>query len=173
MEFKIQEALPILERTPQVVSLLLKNLPDGWIYQNEGGDTWTAFDIVGHYIHGEKTDWIPRMNIILCESDKRFVPFDRFAQFRESEGKTISQLLDEFAALRKENINKLKAVKLDEETLNKKGIHPQFGEVSLKELLSSWVVHDLTHINQITRVMARQYDEAVGPWKAYMGILNR
>jgi hypothetical protein len=173
MEFDLQEAMPILERTPQVVSLLLKNLSSSWVDQNEGGDTWTVFDVVGHYIHGEKTDWIPRMNIILNEEDKRFVPFDRFAQFSESEGKTLNQLLDEFAALRKENISKLKAVILDEATLNKKGIHPQFGEVSLKELLSSWVVHDLTHINQITRVMAKQYEEAVGPWKAFMGIFKR
>jgi hypothetical protein len=173
MEFKVHEALPILERTPLVVSLLLGNLPDSWIYQNEGGETWTPFDVIGHYIHGEKTDWIPRMNIILDEEDKHFVPFDRFAQFRESEGKTLDQLLDEFADLRKDNVRKLRRVQLDEETLSKKGIHPQFGEVSLKELLSSWVVHDLTHISQISRVMAKQYEEAVGPWKAYMGILNR
>ena len=153
MEFKVNEALPILERTPEVVSLLLRNLPDSWIYQNEGGETWNPFDVIGHYIQGERTDWIPRMNIILAEKDKHFVPFDRFAQFRESEGKTLDQLLDEFADLRKENVRKLRRVQLDEETLNKRGIHPQFGEVSLKELLSSWVVHDLTHISQISRVI--------------------
>src|ERR1700730_6653376 len=119
MEFKVNEALPILERTPEVVSLLLRNLPDSWIYQNEGGETWTPFDVIGHYIQGERTDWIPRMNIILAEKDKHFVPFDRFAQFRESEGKTLDQLLDEFADLRKENVRKLRRVQLDEETLNK------------------------------------------------------
>jgi len=173
MEFKIDDALPILERTPHVVSLLLRNLPEGWIYQNEGGETWTAYDVIGHYIHGEKTDWIPRMQIILGDGDKHFVPFDRFAQFRDSKGKTLEQLLDEFASLRKQNIQQLKLIELTGQVLNRKGIHPQFGEVTFKELLSSWVVHDLTHINQITRVMAKQYTEAVGPWKAYMSILNK
>jgi len=173
MEFKIDDALPILERTPHVVSLLLRNLPEGWIYQNEGGETWTAYDVIGHYIHGEKTDWIPRMQIILGDGDKHFVPFDRFAQFRDSKGKTLEQLLDEFASLRKQNIQQLKSIELTGQVLNRKGIHPQFGEVTFKELLSSWVVHDLTHINQITRVMAKQYTEAVGPWKAYMSILNK
>jgi len=172
MEFKIDDALPILERTPQVVSLLLRNLTEGWIYQNEGGETWTAYDVIGHYIHGEKTDWIPRMQIILGDGDKHFVPFDRFAQFRDSKGKTLEQLLDEFASLRKQNIQQLKSIELTGQILNRKGIHPQFGEVTFKELLSSWVVHDLTHINQITRVMAKQYTEAVGPWRAYLAILD-
>jgi DinB superfamily len=173
MDFNLKEALPILERTPEVVSSMVKNLPDLWIFNNEGGDTWTVYDVIGHYIHGEKTDWIPRMKIILGEGDKRFVPFDRFAQFRDSEGKSINQLLDEFAALRKKNISVLKQAHLDEKALNRIAIHPQLGEVSLRELLSSWVVHDLTHISQIARVMAKQYDIAVGPWKAFMGILNR
>ncbi len=173
MEFRLREALPILERTPEVVSQLVKNLPDSWIFQNEGGESWNIFDVIGHYIHGEKTDWIPRMKIILGEGDKHFVPFDRFAQFKESEGKLLNELLDEFATLRKQNIQELRSFILDEVTLDRKGIHPQFGEVSLRELLSSWVVHDLTHINQIARVMAKHYEEEVGPWKAYMGILNR
>ena len=173
MEFNIKDAIPILKRTPRVVSELLKNLPDGWIYQNEGGETWSAYDVIGHYIHGEKTDWIPRMQIILGDGDKHFIPFDRFAQFRDSQGKSLQQLLDEFTSLRKNNIKALKSFLFNEEIMNKKGIHPQFGEVSVKELLASWVVHDLTHINQITRVMAKQYEDAVGPWRAYMGILNR
>ena len=157
-----------------IVALLLKDLDNDWIYSNEGQDTWSPFDVVGHYIHGEKTDWIPRLNIILGEQDdKRFVPFDRFAQFRDSKGKNLDELLEEFARLRSENLEKLRKVKLDEATLSKKGIHPAFGEVTLEELLSSWVVHDLGHINQITRVLAKQYKEAVGPWTAYMGILNR
>jgi len=113
------------------------------------------------------------MQIILGDGDKHFVPFDRFAQFRDSKGKTLEQLLDEFASLRKQNIQQLKSIELTGQVLNRKGIHPQFGEVTFKELLSSWVVHDLTHINQITRVMAKQYTEAVGPWKAYMSILNK
>jgi hypothetical protein len=173
MEFNIEDALPILERTPQVVSVMVRNLPDAWTLRNEGGDTWSVYDVVGHFIIGEKTDWIPRMKIILGEDDKHFVPFDRFAQFRENKGKTLDQLLDEFAGLRENNIVELKSIQLDEQTLSRKGIHPQFGEVSLSELLASWVVHDLTHINQIARVIAKQYELAVGPWKAYMGILNR
>ena len=173
MEFKLADALLILERTPQVVSLLLRNLPPCWTQQNEGGDTWTAYDVIGHYIHGEKTDWIPRMKIILDNGDKRFIPFDRFAQFNDSKGKSLEQLIDEFATLRKENIIKLKRIAPDDTALSKKGIHPQFGEVSLRQLLSAWVVHDLTHINQIVRVMAKQYEKAVGPWKEFMGILNR
>ena len=174
MKFNIQKAMPILERTPTIVAMLLKDLDNDWIYNNEGPDTWSPFDVVGHYIHGEKTDWIPRLNIILGEQDdKRFVPFDRFAQFRDSKGKSLNDLLDEFARLRSENLEKLRKVKLDEATLSKKGIHPAFGEVTLENLLSSWVVHDLGHISQITRVLAKQYKEEVGPWTAYMGILNR
>jgi len=173
MEFNVEDALPILERTPQVVSVMVRNLPDAWTLRNEGGDTWSVYDVVGHLIIGEKTDWIPRMKIILGEGDKHFIPFDRFAQFRESKGKTLDQLLDEFAGLREKNIIELRSIQLDEQTLSRKGMHPQFGEVSLSELLASWVVHDLTHIDQIARVMAMQYEAAVGPWKAYMGILNR
>jgi hypothetical protein len=173
MKFKLQEALPILERTPHIVWLLLRNLPLCWTQQNEGGTTWSPYDVIGHYIHGEKTDWIPRMKIIVGDGDKRFVPFDRFAQFKDSDGKSLDELLDEFATLRKENIQQLIALAPDDAALNKKGIHPQFGEVTLSELLASWVVHDLNHIGQIVRVMAKQYEEAVGPWKEYMGILNR
>ncbi|HYJ38021.1 MAG TPA: DinB family protein [Chitinophagaceae bacterium] len=173
MKFLIMEGLSILERTPMIVSLLVKNLPDSWIFQNEGGETWNVFDVIGHYIHGEKTDWIPRMQIILGEGDKHFVPFDRFAQFKDSKGKTLDELLEEFARLRKENVIKLRNAQLDEAALSKKATHPELGEVSLSELLASWVVHDLTHICQIARVMAKQYEATVGPWKAYMGILNR
>lgn len=173
MEFNINDALPVLERTPQVVSLLLKGLPETWLFKNEGGDTWSPYDVVGHYIHGEKTDWIPRMNVCLSEGPgKAFEPFDRTAMFRDSKGKTLDQLLDEFSQLRKECLEKLKAVHLDEETLNRKAIHPAFGEVNLKQLLATWVVHDLTHIYQIVRVMAKQYEEEVGPWKEYLGILK-
>lgn len=174
MQFDIHQALPILERTPAIVAALLKDLHPDWIYSNEGEDTWSPFDVVGHYIHGEKTDWIPRLNIIMGDQpDKRFVPFDRFAQFEQSKGKSLNELLEEFAALRRENIEILKQTALNEATLAKKGIHPAFGEVTLAQLLASWVVHDLGHISQIVRAMAKQYKEAVGPWTAYMGILNR
>ncbi|HEY0680308.1 MAG TPA: DinB family protein [Chitinophagaceae bacterium] len=172
MNFRIEQALPILERTPAIVSLLLKDLHADWIYANEGEGTWSAFDIVGHYIHGEKTDWIPRMNIIMGTGNKQFEPFDRFAQFSSSKGKTIHELLDEFATLREQNLRKLKQVRLDDATLSLKGIHPALGDVTLEQLLSSWVVHDLGHIHQLTRVLAKQYKEAVGPWVEYMGVLN-
>lgn len=173
MQFNLQKAIPILERTPAVVSLLLKDLDDEWVYANEGADTWSPYDIIGHYIHGEKTDWMPRLRIILGQQqDKRFQPFDRFAQFENSKGKSLDDLLEEFAALRKENILQLRQAMPDEQALGRTGIHPAFGEVSLRQLLSAWVVHDLGHIHQITRVMAKQYKEAVGPWTAYLAVLN-
>ena len=173
MEFNIQSALPLLERTPFVIDTMLRNLDEQWIINNEGGDTWTAFDIVGHYIHGEKTDWIPRMNLILSDNpDKRFTPFDRFAQFTESKGKSLNQLLDEFKILRAQSIEQLKSVQLTGESLNRTGIHPKFGSVTLKQLLAAWVVHDLTHIHQLSRVMAKQYEIEVGPWKEFLGVLK-
>lgn len=173
MEFNIQSAVQVLERTPLVVEGLLKNLPDEWVMSNEGGDSWSAFDIIGHYIHGEKTDWIPRMQIILSkEQDKHFVPFDRLAQFNDSKGKSLDQLLTEFKKLRLQNLETLKSVEFNNEVLNQTGIHPKFGSVTLRQLLAAWVVHDLTHIYQISRVMAKQYEIEVGPWKEFLGVLN-
>lgn len=173
MEFTIQSALQILERTPAVLESMLRDLHDRWTMNNEGSDSWSAYDIVGHYIHGEKTDWIPRMKIILGENnDKHFVPFDRFAQFTNSKGKTLEQLLDEFRTLRLESLAALKQVEFSDEVLSRTGIHPKFGTVTLKELLATWVVHDLTHIYQITRVMAKQFASEVGPWKEFLGVLN-
>jgi hypothetical protein len=173
MKFSIASALQILERTPIVVETYLKNLNDEWIFTNEGGESWSAFDIVGHYIHGEKTDWIPRMQIILGDNpDKNFVPFDRFAQFNDGRGKTLDELLNEFKELRLQNIQKLRSIEFTEVTLKKAGIHPKFGTVTLKQLLAAWVVHDLTHIYQISRVLAKQYAAEVGPWKEFLGVLN-
>jgi hypothetical protein len=166
-------ALPILERTPNVIEALLYGLPDEWVLRNEGADTWSAYDVVGHLIHGEKEDWLVRTNIILGEGDKQFKPFNRTAMFEDSKGKTLNQLLDEFKSLRKDNLLQLQAINFTDELLNRTGIHPKFGTVTLRQLLSTWVVHDLTHINQITRVMGKQYDAAVGPWKEFLGILNR
>ena len=172
MEFNIQSAIQILERTPQVVTTMLRGLNDTWTKSNEGKDTWSPYDIIGHYIHGEKTDWIPRMEMILGYGDKHFIPFDRLAQFNDSRGKSLDDLLDEFSSLRSTNISKLKIAALSDSDLQKTGIHPKFGPVTLKQLLAAWVAHDLTHIYQISRVMAKQYDAAVGPWKEYLGILN-
>lgn len=173
MEFQITRALEILQRTPAVIESMLEGLSDEWLYKNEGGESWSPYDILGHLIHGERTDWISRMDIILeGNEDNTFTPFDRFAQFEESKGKTLNQLLDEFSQLRKHNLNILRGRQLTQDELKLKATHPELGKVSLSQLLASWVVHDLNHIAQISRVMAYQYRDEVGPWKAYMGILN-
>jgi hypothetical protein len=174
MEFEINRSIEVLERTPAVIEEMLKGLSPDWVMNNEGPDTWSPYDVVGHLIHGEKTDWVPRMEIILSDkSDKKFEPFDRFAQFRNSEGKSLLALIDEFKALRKESLEILKSKKLRELDLDKTGIHPAFGVVTLRQLLSTWVVHDLNHIAQITRAMAKQYKQETGSWQAYLPILNR
>lgn len=174
MKFSIEKSLEILRRTPVVIDTMLRGLSDEWTQNNEGPETWSPFDIVGHLIHGEKTDWIPRMEIILSDqSDKTFKPFDMHAHFTESEGKSLQELLDEFKTIRHQNIQNLKSKRLSEEDLDKKGIHPEFGKVTLRETLSTWAVHDLNHIAQISRVMAKQYQTEVGPWKKYLGILKR
>jgi uncharacterized damage-inducible protein DinB len=174
MEFSIQNSADILERTPKVLSLMLNNISVEWTGANEGEGTWSVFDVVGHLIHGEKTDWIPRLNIILSSSDqKTFEAFDRYAQLREPEVKTLEQLLAEFEELRRSNIEYLRSKNISEKDLQKKGIHPAFGEVTLAQLLSTWVVHDLNHLGQIARVMAKQYKKEVGPWIEYLGILQR
>jgi hypothetical protein len=173
MKFQVDEGIQILSKTPSVLTLLLEDLPDTWVMTNEGDQTWSPYDIVGHLIHGEKTDWIPRAKIILGDQgDKTFISFDRFAQFENSKGKTLSELLEEFRGWRLQNIEVLKAMELNEEKLKRKGMHPDLGEVSLAELLATWVAHDLSHINQMTRVMARNYKGEVGPWRAYISILK-
>lgn len=173
MEFSIQQSIAILEKTPWAVEQLLSGLPEEWILSNEGGETWSPFDIVGHMVHGERADWIARLEIILSENaDKIFSSFDRFAQFHESMGKTLDVLLDEFKFLRAENIKILKSKKLSEINFNRIGIHPVFGSITLKNLIATWVVHDLNHLAQISRVMGHQYKEYVGPWKEYLRILK-
>ncbi|WP_425391260.1 DinB family protein [Ekhidna sp.] len=173
MQFNLEKSIQILERTPSVLKALLQNLPEDWTTPNEGLDTWSPYDVVGHLIHGEKTDWIPRTKIILAHgSDKPFEPFDRFAQFEESKGQSLAQLLEAFESLRVKNIEKLKALNITEQDLSKTGMHPGLGQVTLENLLAAWVVHDLGHINQITRVMAKQYISEVGPWTQYMGVLQ-
>lgn len=173
MRFNLTESIEILSRTPSVFRGLLSGLSDEWIKNNEGGDTWSPYDIIGHLIHGEKTDWIPRAKIIVNkQADKVFEPFDRFAQFENSKGKSLEELLTEFEALRKVNIEALKSMQLTEELLNQTGIHPDLGEATLKQLLATWTIHDLSHINQMTRVMMQNYKEEVGPWKAYISLLE-
>jgi hypothetical protein len=173
MKYSVAQAIEILDRTPAVCTTLLEGLSDDWVMHNEGPDTFSPFDVIGHLIHGEKTDWAERAKMILeFGNTKTFVPWDRFAQYEESKGKTLSQLLQAFAAIRKENMDWLKSLHLTEADLDKTGMHPKLGEVSLRSLLSTWVVHDLTHIAQITRVMAKQYTVNMGPWPEFFRILN-
>lgn len=174
MDFELTKAMEVLGRTPATLKYLLGALNDDWLLQNEGPKTWSPFDVVGHLIHGEETDWIPRARIILEEGENRqFEPFDRFAMFEKSKGKSIEDLLDAFARLRKDNLQQLRAMNLTPEMLEKRGRHPALGVVTLKQLLATWVVHDLNHIGQIVRVMAKQYQNEVGPWREYLSILTK
>ncbi len=172
MDFDLQQAIELLSRTPSTLNSMLCDLPESWLVQNEGPDTWSPYDIVGHLIHGEETDWIPRAKIIIEHGDARaFEPFDRVGMFEKSKGKTIAELLDEFALLRKESLHALNEMKLTPELLEKRGKHPELGVVTMKQLLATWVVHDLGHVRQIVRVMSKQYRDTVGPWQAYLSIL--
>lgn len=174
MPFTLLQSLEILTQTPSTLHSLLSNLSKEWVYQNEGEQTWSPYDIVGHLIYGEKTDWMVRAQIILNNNQEiTFKPFDRFAQFTESKNKSLTELLEEFKTLRAENIQQLKALSINNAHLNLKGVHPEFGEVTLEQLISTWVVHDLGHLAQISRVMAFQYKQNVGPWQAYLPILSK
>src|SRR5438477_6105326 len=169
----LQDTISLLARTPAVLNALLRDLPETWTLHNEGKDTWSAFDVVGHLIFGERTDWMPRVRILLENGEARpFAPFDRFAQFRESQDKSLDQLLDEFARLRRQSVVDLQALNLQHEDLSRRGRHPALGVVTLSQLLATWAVHDLTHVHQLSRVMAHQYRDAVGPWTAYLGVLR-
>jgi hypothetical protein len=173
MKFETEKAYPVLDRTPAVLSALLSGLDEQWIINNEGPETFSSFDVVGHLIHGEKTDWPNRIKLILEKgTSSAFVPYDRFAMFKESEGKTLNQLLKEFEALRIKNMQWLRSLNLSELDLAKKGKHPNLGEVTMSQLIAAWVVHDLTHIAQISRVMAKQYKGAIGPWVEFFRVLN-
>ena len=172
--FQLTDGIAILERTPSTFRALLSGLPESWILSDEGLDTFSAFDNVGHLIHGERADWIPRARIILEQgTNRRFEPYDRFAQKRESAGKSLAQLLDEFATLREANVATLRGWNITEAQLALEGEHPAFGPVTLRQLLATWVVHDLGHIAQTARVMSKQYRGAVGPWREYLPILDR
>jgi hypothetical protein len=173
MIFDLNDALAVLSRTPAILKALLKDVPQNWVSGNEGPDTWSPYDVVGHFIHGEKTDWMPRVKIVLeCGETRAFEPFDRFAQFSNSKGKPLADLLEEFTVLREQNLLALRQLNVGEFDLEKGGRHPDFGRVTLKELLATWVVHDLDHIVQIARTMAKQYASEVGPWRAYLSVLH-
>lgn len=174
MQFELNRALEVLERTPATFRALLGELSDAWTLPNEGPDTFSPWDNVGHLVHAERTNWIPRARVILEQGpDRAFPPFDRFGHYRESEGRSMAELLDAFDALRRENLATLHGWRLTERELALTGEHPAFGSVTLAQLLSTWVAHDLSHLAQTARVLAKQYREAVGPWREYLPIMNR
>jgi DinB superfamily len=173
VEFQFEDALPVLRRTPSVLRALLLDLPDSWIGATEGPGTWSPFDVVGHLIHGDRTDWMPRVEHMLRHGDAvPFPAFDRGAMFAASKGLSLGELLETFAQLRAESLDRLAALKLTAADLARRGRHPEFGVVTLSQHLATWVAHDLGHVGQVVRVMARQYSTAVGPWRAYLSILG-
>jgi hypothetical protein len=173
MDFDLANGVAVLERTPATLRSLLHGLSPAWTDATEGPDTWSPYVVVGHLIHGERTDWIPRARIILAQGlDRRFTPYDRFAQFRESEGLSLTELLDEFARLRAQNLEILEDWHLSDAQLALEGVHPAFGAVTLRQLLATWVAHDLGHVVQVSRVMAKQYRDAIGPWREYLSVMN-
>lgn len=173
VEYRIDAAVPVLQRTPAVIRALLEGLPETWTAATEGPGTWSPFDVVGHLIHGERADWVPRVEHILRHGDEvPFPPFDREAMFTASQGRSLGELLDTFAALRSDSLARLSELALTEADLRRHGRHPDFGQVTLSQHLATWVAHDLGHVAQVVRVMARQYTDAVGPWRAYLSILG-
>ena len=174
MEFDLTSGITVLERTPRTLRAMLAGLPAAWTDATEGPETWSPYVVVGHLIHGERTDWITRARLILDQgAQRRFTPYDRLAQFRDSKGKSLAELLDGFERARAENVATLKGWKLTDAQLALEGEHPAFGPVTLRQLLATWVAHDLGHVAQTARVMAKQYREAVGPWRAYLPVLDR
>lgn len=173
MQYSLETALPVLRRTPACLSALLSGLPEAWTRSGPGGDGWSPYDVVGHLIHGERADWMPRAKSLLAHGESRpWQPFDRLAQQAEDQTRPIEILLDEFAALRRENIDALQSLALTEDDWPRTGLHPEFGRVTLAQLLATWVAHDLSHVAQIARTMARQYADQIGPWSRYLPILE-
>jgi len=173
MEHNLEHTISLLTRTPAALNALLRDLPETWTLRNEGEKTWSVFDVVGHLIYAERMNWIPRAKTVLQFGETRaFEPFDRLGYVRESQGKSLGQLLDEFARARSESLGELRALNLRPEDLARRGRHPAVGTVTLSELLATWAAHDLTHLHQISRIMAHQYREAVGPWSKFLGVLQ-
>jgi hypothetical protein len=173
MKHNLQETVSLLTRTPAALDALVRDLPEAWTLRDEGEGTWSVFDVIGHLIHGERTDWMARVRSVLRFGESRpFEAFDRLGHVRESRGRSLGELLDEFARLRSENLGELRGLNLGQEDLERRGRHPVFGAVTMSELLATWAVHDLTHLHQISRIMAHQYREAVGPWSVYLGVLQ-
>lgn len=169
----VAHAISLLSRTPAALDALLRDQPEALTHTNEGGTTWNAYDIVGHLVHTERGNWLPRVRRILEFGESRaFDPLDRLAQVRESQGKSLAQLLDEFTQLRRANVRELGALHLEPHQLAARGTHPRLGSVTLSELLATWAAHDLTHLHQLSRVMAHQYRETVGPFGIFLGVLQ-
>lgn len=174
MKFEFDRSIASLQRTPAVLDALLIGVPEDWLRADEGKDTWSPYQVIGHLIHNERTDWLPRIKIILSDrADKTFEPFDRFAHLAFDSSIAIGQLLHQFKELRNNSLNEIRALEISSSMLSKTGIHPALGTVNLKELLAAWTIHDLGHIGQITRVMAKQYKGEIGPWKEYLSVLHR
>jgi hypothetical protein len=173
MDFRLDQALPVLRRTPAVLRELLSDAPAAWTAATEGPGTWSPYDIVGHLIHGERTDWVPRIEHLLQHGDAvAFPPFDREGMFAASQGRSLGELLETFDRLRSDSLTRIQALGLTDADLARRGRHPEFGVVTLGQHCATWVAHDLSHISQVVRVMARQYTDAVGPWRAYLSILR-
>jgi uncharacterized damage-inducible protein DinB len=174
MQFRIDDAIAILSHTPAALDAMVRGLPEPWLHANEGPETWSPFDVVGHLVAGERTDWVTRLRLILEHGDKHpFEPFNRTAMFEESKGKGITELLDTFATLRAQNLETVRALQLEPADFVRRGMHPSLGSVTLEQLLATWVTHDMTHMAQISRVIAKQFTAEVGPWREYIGVLNR
>ena len=172
MKFNLDQAMELLSRTPDILRAWLSGVDAAWTHSSYGPDTFSPFDVVGHLVHGEKTDWIPRARLILCGEDRPFEPFDRYAMFATSNQQTMADRLAEFATLRAANLTELRNMRVAAAQLAMPGRHPALGPVTLEQLLSTWVVHDLNHLAQIAKAMAYQYNDAVGPWRAYLSILR-
>jgi len=169
----LEECLAVLTRTPATLDAMLRDLPDAWTTATEGTGTWSPYDVIGHLIHGERTDWMPRLEIILEHGTSRpFDPFDREAQFRESAAKSLPTLLDEFSALRRDNLTRLRSLDLQPAQLELKGTHPGLGPVTVRQLIATWTAHDLAHILQVSRTMAKRYKQEVGPWAQYLSVMK-
>ena len=174
MRFQLDDAIAILSRTPAALDAMLRGLPEAWLHANEGPETWSPFDVVGHLVAGERTDWVTRLRLILEHGDQHpFEPFNRVAMFEESKGKSIAELLETFATLRAQNLETVRALQLEPADYARPGMHPSLGGVTLEQLLATWVTHDMTHLAQISRVIAKQFTDEVGPWRQYIGVLNR
>jgi hypothetical protein len=174
MDFELERTVAVLERTPRVLDAWLRGLPDGWAVGNEGGETWSPYDVVGHLVDGEETDWMVRVRIVLqADADRRFAPVDRVRHRQAERQRPLDERLDRFAELRAANLAELRALRLGPAELARTGQHPAFGTVTLRQLLATWAAHDLGHIAQVGRVMAKQYRDAVGPWEAYLPVLHR